>query len=844
MNETQEVSIKFNNTITNEKKVADYEKRLRNIYGYINSIKTGQKSAFKDLEKNVISVDDATKETTHEVEQLSKKMNIAFNIKGISEFSKKMVQLGKSIMDLNAKQSSYVENTNLLEVAYSKQSDGLRDYNEQVKEDSKAVKELINQMGKVYGFDESRLTRQFGLFRQLGNAMRLPSETAEQLSEHMVKMANDVASLYNLDLDRASNALQSALTGQPRPIKLATGADVTEKTLQNTVDALGLDKSISQFSNVEKRLIMVISLTEQLKKSQGDYGRTIDSVSNQTRILKEQWDKVGRSVGSIFYPVLKKILPYVNAILMVVSEIASIIGNFIARLLGVNLDEQFDYKNLAGLSDAFLDLEDDINGTGSSVDKLKDKMSGLRGFDKLNVINTPTDSSVSAGAGAGGGINPAIMDAFNVAVDSYDDMLGQVSLKAREIADNILEWLGVTDGTYTNLKLIAGVLGIIGGLEIWNIISTLVKKGGVYKALKKIFDLFKKGKITEKLSSGVTKLSGGFGKLATKLGVTNPVLLAIIAGIALLVMAFINAYKNNEEFRKKVDDLVDTIKTSLKPILDALPPIIDAILKTLKNLWEKVLKPVVDLLFDILTPILEVIIDILSILFETIIKPLTEYFVTSLKPVLNGIFGFINDFIIPIIQGIIDVLKWLWDNILDPLFKFVVKKIEENIIPKIKSIEDVINVIKNAVQKVVDWWNNLSFNKKKIEVEGEGSFGGGSGGGGRANGGVFANGQWHDITAYAGGGLPPVGQMFVAREKGPELVGQINGNTAVMNNDQIVSSVSDGVYRAVSMANKQQSQPINLTLPVEIGGQHLSTIVINDLQNMAKTNGKPIVITG
>ena len=69
-----------------------------------------------------------------------------------------------------------------------------------------------------------------------------------------------------------------------------------------------------------------------------------------------------------------------------------------------------------------------------------------------------------------------------------------------------------------------------------------------------------------------------------------------------------------------------------------------------------------------------------------------------------------------------------------------------------------------------------------------------------AGGGVFKGAHWYPVTAAAGGGGFSAGQMFIAREAGPELVGTIGGNTAVMNNDQIVSSVSDGVYRAVVAA--------------------------------------------
>lgn len=53
---------------------------------------------------------------------------------------------------------------------------------------------------------------------------------------------------------------------------------------------------------------------------------------------------------------------------------------------------------------------------------------------------------------------------------------------------------------------------------------------------------------------------------------------------------------------------------------------------------------------------------------------------------------------------------------------------------------------------------------------------------------------------YASGGFPDEGELFVAREAGPELVGSIGNRTAVANNDQIVAAVSDGVYQAVTAA--------------------------------------------
>ena len=69
-------------------------------------------------------------------------------------------------------------------------------------------------------------------------------------------------------------------------------------------------------------------------------------------------------------------------------------------------------------------------------------------------------------------------------------------------------------------------------------------------------------------------------------------------------------------------------------------------------------------------------------------------------------------------------------------------------------------------------------------------------------------------TAYASGGFPKMGEAFIAREAGPELVGRIGNRTSVANNDQIVTAVSQGVYSAVVAAmnetqgNSSGSQPI------------------------------------
>ena len=99
-----------------------------------------------------------------------------------------------------------------------------------------------------------------------------------------------------------------------------------------------------------------------------------------------------------------------------------------------------------------------------------------------------------------------------------------------------------------------------------------------------------------------------------------------------------------------------------------------------------------------------------------------------------------------------------------------------------RNVEITFKMKNNFTDNLSDFLNKISTGSKPKK---------------KAKGGIFENGSWHNIAKYASGGMPNMGQLFVAREKGPELVSTLKGHTAVMNNDQIVASVSQGVSDAV-----------------------------------------------
>ena len=71
----------------------------------------------------------------------------------------------------------------------------------------------------------------------------------------------------------------------------------------------------------------------------------------------------------------------------------------------------------------------------------------------------------------------------------------------------------------------------------------------------------------------------------------------------------------------------------------------------------------------------------------------------------------------------------------------------------------------------------------------------------------------------ASGGFVNSGELFIAREAGPEMVGTIGGNTAVANNDQIVSGIASGVASANSEQNallRQQNEYLRKLLDKQL----------------------------
>lgn len=416
-NETA-VSMKFENKVTGLAKLEKYEQRLKALQKAMKSMPNSVLIDSKPIDNVTNSEKKANKATETLNSSLTKTkslLNKGFNTIGLIALGRGLKSAFGNMQKYIDASSAYVENLNLMQVAFKETGKANDRFNES----------FVNGLADIFGLDESTMTRQLGFYRQIGNALNVDSKYADLLSKNLLKLQLDMSSLYNLSFEKAGEVIQSSIAGQTKPVRGATGADITQATLQTTLDDLGIDRAISDLSRGEKVLTIYLSLVNQLSESQGDLAKTINSVANQEKIFTEQTSRMSRMVGNVLSVSVGKALPYLNAFLMVINELIERFAIFVGFELPT-------YEQNGGY-----DLSDYLDDVSDSASKAKKELQGLRPFDKLNLISTPKKDK---GLGVGGGIDKRLLEALK----EYDLKISDIDNKATKIRDKVMEWLGFT----------------------------------------------------------------------------------------------------------------------------------------------------------------------------------------------------------------------------------------------------------------------------------------------------------------------------------------------------------------------------------------------------------------
>lgn len=293
---------------------------------------------------------------------------------------------------------------------------------------------FIDDLSKAYGLSRLTLMEYTATFNNMLKALgNLDNETSARFSRTLTQMAIDYASLFNQSIDSSMKAFQSVLAGSVRPIRSASGFDVSETSIFAIYQELGGTKTMRQLNQLEKRLLRIIAIQRQMQATGavGDYSRTIEYFSNQVRVFKEQIIELGSTWGRLILYYIRPALQWLNGLLMAINEV----GRVITQNLVNAIPE-------AGKELASMGKESDQ--ATESIESLNKSLTQL-GLDQLNILGS------SSGVSGMFEIDPRIM---NQVLD-YQNNLSDMKMKAHEISREILEWAGFTydaNGNLINVK--------------------------------------------------------------------------------------------------------------------------------------------------------------------------------------------------------------------------------------------------------------------------------------------------------------------------------------------------------------------------------------------------------
>lgn len=187
-----EVSLKFKNTVTGANELSTYAEQLKIIKSAISGLDVGVIESIKDSSSSLKSISKDVKDT-------SKKVSLAFNYGVVTKFARGLRSVVTGLSKVTSASSAFLEDFNLFQVSFEGNYQN--------------AEKFVNKLSEMYGLDDRWLIKTTGIFKQLSNAMELSTESGEKLSQLMTQMSIDITSLYNLNPERASSILQSALAG-------------------------------------------------------------------------------------------------------------------------------------------------------------------------------------------------------------------------------------------------------------------------------------------------------------------------------------------------------------------------------------------------------------------------------------------------------------------------------------------------------------------------------------------------------------------------------------------------------------------------------------------------------
>ena len=157
----------------------------------------------------------------------------------------------------------------------------------------------------------------------------------------------------------------------------------------------------STLTQNQKVMARYMLMMEQAGAAHGDLARTINSPSNQLRLLRTQLSVTAELIGKAFAPIASVVLPLLNSFVKGLNKVLSILGEFMAAfaaLFGIQAtgstsgitNDSLGIDNsivdgVSDLGDAYDGVADSAGAADTAAKKLKRTLGGM---DEINVLTS------------------------------------------------------------------------------------------------------------------------------------------------------------------------------------------------------------------------------------------------------------------------------------------------------------------------------------------------------------------------------------------------------------------------------------------------------------------------
>ena len=345
----------------------------------------------------------AAKQATSIFSGMGKKIAAGLSIAAFTKFTKDCLEVGSNVTEVQ----------NVVDTAF-------KDLSGQA--DQWASNAMTN-----FGLSELSAKKYMGVFGQMSNAMGITGQAALDMAEDVTGLTGDVASFYNLSTDEAYTKLKSIWTGETETLK-DLGVVMNQTNLDQYALNNGFGKTTAKMTEQEKVMLQYQYVTSALSNATGDFVKTQDSWANQTRILSLRFEQLKASLGKGFIALFTPILRGLNTVLAGLQKVADGFATFTQMLIGADISSSA--SSITGLGDIASDTADNVSGIGDAASSTAKQIEkSLAGFDQIEKLSEPTDSSSSSGGGtsSGGlGIDTGVTSETTNVSSAISDMASKV----------------------------------------------------------------------------------------------------------------------------------------------------------------------------------------------------------------------------------------------------------------------------------------------------------------------------------------------------------------------------------------------------------------------------------